>query len=405
LESKKLIVVKYGGSVLEGGSEIRKAAEAIKREQDAGKSIVLVVSALKGLTDKLLSAAEAISPITPPDVVDHIIGLGEEQSVRLMTAALRSLGVDAVEVTLNSPSWPIMTDETYGDAVPILEECKSGAELGLRPLIRRGRVPVVCGFVGRSPSGKTTTLGRGGSDTTAVLLAHCLGADELVLVKDVEGIYSADPSKVEDARHIEVLEAWEAHLLASAGADVLQSKVFRYVPEDLKIRIVSKSGALDEGGTVIRGAIPRLEVETYERPVLRMVVVGDVISKPEVMAQICRKIQDKGGRVLSLTAQEQAATFYVDGEPLEVLRGVHSLVEGTDHIKAVTEAEDLALTTIRGRALDDASGSLQKVISPLASRGIDIHGALIGPSSVSILVKWERRMEASQIIKESLGGA
>lgn len=390
---------------MEGGPEIRRAAEAIRRMHEAGRGIVVVVSALKGLTDKLLSAVESISPETPPDVTDHIIGLGEEQSVRLMTAALRALGVDAVEVTPSTPSWPIVTDETHGNAEPILEECRSRVELGLRPLIKRGKIPVVCGFVGRSPSGKTTTLGRGGGDTTAVLMARCLGADELVLVKDVDGVYSADPSKVEDAAPIDALGAWEAYLLASAGAKVLQGKAFRYKPDELTMRIVSREGALGEGGTVVRGVLPRLEVEIYERPVLRVVVVGDVASQPEALTRFCREIQEKGGRVLSLTVERSAVTFCVDGGPLEVLRGVHAVVKAADPLKAVSASENLALVTVWGTGLDDAARLMGKVVGPLASRGIDVHGAMVGPSSIGILVDWEMRGEAARVIGESLGGA
>lgn len=403
--SKRLIVVKYGGSVLEGGSAIRRAAEAIQRERAKGRHIVVVVSAIKGVTDMLLSAAEAISPNTPPDVIDHIIGLGEEQSVRLMTAALRSVGVDAVEVTPNSPSWPIVTDETYGNAEPILEECKDRAELGLKPLMKRGKVPVVCGFVGRSLSGKITTLGRGGGDTTAALLAYCLGADELVLVKDVEGICSADPHKFKDARPIEALGAWEAHLLASTGAKVLHSKVFKYKPDDLRVRLVSNSGILDEGGTVIRGTVPHLKVETYERPVLKVTIVGNIITNPEALTRISQRISDNGGKILSLTGNELATTFYIDGPPRGVLGDVHSLVTSINDVKAVSQSEKLALTILKGRGIDNVVGLIQKVISPLSSPGIDIYGMLIDHSSIGILVNWEKREETSQFIKEALRGS
>lgn len=402
---KKLLVVKYGGSVLEEGPEFRRAAEAIKREYEAGRHIVVVVSALRGFTDRLLSAAEAISPDTPPDEIDHIIGLGEEQSVRLMAAALRAVGVDAIEVTPNSPSWPIVTDEAYGNAEPILEECRSRAELGLRPLIKRGKVPVVCGFVGRSLSGKITTLGRGGSDTTAVLLAQCLGADELVLVKDVDGIYSADPNKVKDARPIEALEAREAHLLTSTGAKVLQSKVFQYKPDDLQIRIVSKNGVLNEGGTVIHGDLPRLDVGIYERPVLRLTALGDVISKLDTLGSISKKIMEAGGKILSLMGEEMAATLYVDGDSMGVLNGVHSLVGRTDHVKALSESENLALVTVRGGDRDNPLGLIQRVVIPLASKGVEVEGVFIGHSSISVLVNWDKREESLRVVKESLEGS
>ena len=191
----RLLVVKFGGSVLDSGLAIRRAAESVERVVDGGGHVVIVVSAIKGFTDQIISLAEEISDDTPPDVIDYIIGLGEEQSVRLMTSALISQGVDAVEVTPDTPSWPIVTDENYGNAEPIIKECRRAVELGLMPLIERGKTLVVCGFIGRSQNGKITTLGRGGSDTTAVILANCLDADELVLVKDVEGIYSTDQEK------------------------------------------------------------------------------------------------------------------------------------------------------------------------------------------------------------------
>ena len=407
MKSNKLLVVKYGGSVLEGGPAIRRAAEAIKRESTLGKHIVVVVSALKGTTDKLLSMAKTISPEISLDVLDHIVALGEEESARLMTAALRSMGLDAVEVTPDSPSWPIVTDETYGDAEPILEECKSRVELGLKPLIERGKVPVVCGFVGKSLSGKPTTLGRGGSDTTAVLLANCLGADELVLVKDVAGIYSADPRKVRDAKPLEGLEAEEAYLLASTGAKVLHSKVFKYKPDNLKIRIVSHNGKLTEGGTVIQGTIPDLQVESYRRPITMITIVGNAIDNPEALTQISQRIKEKKARILSLTVDDRATIFYVDGDPLEVLREAHALVSSTDYLKVVSEIEDLALIVVKGRSLGVMPGVIQKVTMPLASKGINIYGLLTNftHNSIGVLVKSERGPETLQSIKEVLGVA
>jgi len=268
---------------LENGPAIRRAAEMVKKALDRGIRVVVVVSAIKGVTDQLLAAAEAISPNTPRDVIDYIVGLGEEQSVRLMASALRYLGVDALEVLPDAPCWPIVTDETYGDAEPIIEECESGTELGLRPIIERGKTPVVCGFIGRSLNGNVTTMGRGGGDTTAVILANCLRADELVLVKDVGGVYSADPHNVKEAKLIPELRAWEANLLASTGAKVLHDKVFKYKSEGLRIRIVSRDGNLNDCGTVIGGTIPEIEIKVHENPVFILNIVGEAAASPEIL--------------------------------------------------------------------------------------------------------------------------
>jgi aspartate kinase len=402
VSSRRLLVVKYGGSVLEDGSAIRRAAGAVKEELDRGSRIVVVASAIKGVTDQLLAAAEAISPDTPREVIDHIIGLGEEQSVRLLASALRSLGVDAVEVTPDSPGWPIFTDGTHGDAEPILEECRSGAELGLKPLIERGKVPVVCGFVGRSLEGNITTLGRGGSDTTAVILAVCLDADELVLVKDVGGIYSADPKKVGDAEPIGDLSAREANILSLTGARVLHNKVFRYKPDDLSIRIVSNQQALSGSGTLVSGTIPELAVEVHEDPVQRVTLVGDALSKPESLIHFINKVRALGGCILSMKGDGESLILYVAGSSAEVLGGVHDLVKEIEGVKAVSAVEGKALISVRGRRLDDTAKAIGEVHDALAREGIRLHGLMTGQSSFKVLVDWGRRWEASEILGEEL---
>jgi aspartate kinase len=398
----RLLVVKYGGSVLEDGSSIRGAAEAVKEELDGGSRVVVVVSAIKGVTDQLLSVAATISPDTPLDVIDHIIGLGEELSVRLMASALKSLGVDAVEVTPSSPGWPIVTDGAHGDAEPMLEECRGNAELGLKPLIDRGRVPVVCGFVGRSLAGNITTLGRGGSDTTGVILARCLDADELVLVKDVDGIYTADPKKVEGARPIEALTAWEANVLASTGAKVLHGKLFRYKPNDLKIRIVSNEQKLEGDGTLVSGTIPELEVETHENQVVKVTILGDVLSEPEALTAITKAVKARGGSILSLKATDRSTTIIVDGPPAEVLRELHDLVDETEIVKAISGTEDLALIRVRGRSLDDTPRAISEVNDALSQKGVNVCGLTTEQSSVELLVDWGRRREAFEILEERL---
>ena len=390
----KLLVVKYGGSVLDGGSAIRRAAETMKEELDRGNRLVLVVSAMKGVTDKLLSAAKEISPDTPREVIDQIIGLGEEQSVRLMVSALKSLGVDAVEVTPHSPSWPIITNEEYGDAEPIIEECITGTELGVSPLIRRGQVPVICGFVGKSLNDNITTLGRGGSDTTATLLARFLDADELVLVKDVGGVYTADPRRVGDARLIDEMSACEANLLASSGAKVLHDKVFRYKPDGLKIRLISCEQTLNDSGTVVTGNIPELEIEAHEKKVVKLILLGDATSEPDTLAAVTKAILKTEGTIINIKASGESASIYVCGVLGEVLREVHNVVGSEDRLKSVTGTDDHGLIRVWGQALSDSLTNGEWICNVLSSEGIPIHDLAFGESSVTVLVDWERRAEA-----------
>ena len=390
----KLLVLKYGGSVLDSGSAIRRAAETVKEELERGNRLVLVVSAMKGVTDQLLSAAREIGPDTPREVIDQIIGLGEEQSVRLMVSALKSLGVDAVEVTPNSPSWPIITNEEYGDAEPIIDACITGTELGVSPLIRRGQVPVICGFVGRSLNDNITTLGRGGGDTTATLLARFLDADELVLVKDVGGVYTADPEKVSDARLIEELSTCEANLLASSGAKVLHDKVFRYKPEGLKIRLVSCEQTLDGSGTVVTGNIPELEIVLHEKKVVKLVLLGDATSESDTLAAVTEAILKSEGTILNIKASGESTTIYVNGVLGEVLKEVHAVVDSKDRLKSVTGTDDLGLIRVWGQALSDPLADGDWIRDVLSSKGIPLHDLAFGESSVTVVLDWERRAEA-----------
>jgi len=395
----KLYVVKYGGSVLDSGAGIRRAAESAKEEYEKGTGLVLVVSAMKGMTDRLLEAAREISLETPLEVIDRIIGLGEEQSVRLVASALKGMGVDAVEITPDSPSWPIVTDEVYGDANPIVGECLKSADLGLSPLVERGKVPVVCGFIGRSREGNITTLGRGGSDTTGVILARCLGADELVLVKDVAGVYSADPKKVKSAQMIEHLSAWEANLMASTGAKVLHDKVFKYKPKGLKIRIISKNGPLDGDGTMIDGTLPELSIDTYENPVCLFNIVGDLVSSPEGIAQVSEEVKSQGGKILGFSGSKESSQFVVDGDPLKALNGVHSIVD-SGYAKAVTSAENLAYVTIKRRGLKEAEATANAKAA-LTCKGIKVPWVQVGSSYFSLLLSWDRRRESLEIIRKN----
>ena len=398
---KKLLVVKFGGSVLRDASSIRRAAEAVGREYEEGFLIVVVVSAMKGVTDRLISLAKSLSPNIDGRELDRILAMGEEESARLMAAALRSQGLEAVEVTPQSPLWPIITDERHGDAEPLEEPSRERAKR-LLTLLEEGRIPVVCGFLGMSRGGEVTTLGRGGSDTTAMLLANYLDADELVLVKDVDGIFSADPGRVKDPRRIESLDVEEAYILSSGGAKILHSKSFKYKPEGLQVRLVSLGESLTRGGTIINGSIPELEITLYKNPIHMITLVGNPISDLNVMARIYDEMRGNGGNLISLTLRDKAAILYFEGNPIQVLERAHEVVKSSKHLKALSQYEDLAMITVSGVGLETTPGFIKRVTEPLAEAGINIYGLLTIASSISIFVNREERDKAFAMIEKTM---
>ncbi|MCP8315576.1 MAG: aspartate kinase, partial [archaeon] len=247
-----IIVVKFGGSVLVNEENVKKAADMIKSEVEKGSRLVIVVSALKGQTDELLNLAKKAAPDASLSYLDEILAMGEKTSARIMSATLTSRGLDSYAIDTESPHWPIITDDKHGDADPLLNETLKAVEEKLIPIIESGKIPVICGFIGKSKVNKVTTMGRGGSDTTAVLLGSCLNAKEVVLVKDVGSILSADPSKVEGSVPIDILDPEEAYILTAGGAKILQAKALRYKKDDLIIRVISlENESLTSGGTLI----------------------------------------------------------------------------------------------------------------------------------------------------------
>jgi len=192
------IVIKFGGSVLQDEVTMKKAADMVSRVINNGLRPVIVVSALKGATDNLLSLSRKINPDTPNDILDQVLSMGERTSARLFTSAIISKGLKPTLVDPEFENWPIVTDENHLDANPIYDETERQVQRKIRPMLEAGEVPVVCGFLGKTRLGIMTTLGRGGSDTTAILLGSCLNSKEIVLVKDVEMIFSSDPDVVKN---------------------------------------------------------------------------------------------------------------------------------------------------------------------------------------------------------------
>ena len=357
----RLLVVKYGGSVLCDGSGIREAAIQVKNEIDNGNRVVVVVSALKGVTDQLIEATESINPNTPRFVQDHIIRLGEEQSTRLFTSALELMGVPSEEFTVDSPGWPIITDDVFGNAEPLLEECRSAVSLSLKPLLERDITPVVCGFVGRSLNGMVTTLGRGGTDTTAAVLSRCLGADELVFVKDVGGVFTADPNLVPASEKLDEISTKDAYLLSRGGAKVIHDKVFRHKNPELNIRIISQGGDLSETGTVLNGEIPDLDILVSDEAIHEISLVGGDASKSHVLKDTVDRIASIGGIIHSVEACDNSLCVCFTHDALITLKALHELVSRYG-LKAISLKENLRLVTIQGRNIDQVKARIPELL-------------------------------------------
>jgi aspartate kinase len=240
----QLIVHKYGGSSLSTTDKLRKVAEKVVQVKRQDYAVLVVVSAMGDETDRLLDLARRIGPVLSPRELDVLLATGETVSTALLSLAIRNLGEEAISLSANQCG--VITDEVHNNARII----------GLRLLrvkeeLERGAIVIVPGFVGMTERQEITTLGRGGSDTTAVALAAAINAKECVIFTDVDGIYSADPRVVPEAEKLEKLDIKVMQELAWHGAQVMKSRAVEYA-KAYDMPLVVRSTFKDAPGTLIR---------------------------------------------------------------------------------------------------------------------------------------------------------
>src|SRR3954467_4110420 len=252
-----IVVQKYGGSSVADVTRIRRVAERIMRTKAAGHDVAVVVSAMGDTTDELLGLARQVSPNPARRELDMLLSAGERISMALLSMAIRELGGDAISFTGSQSG--IITNDRHVDA-RIIE---------VRPFrvqdeLARGRIVVIAGYQGVSYRKEVTTLGRGGSDTTAVAMAAALDAEYCEICSDVDGVYSADPRVVPAAKRIGVMSYEETQEMAEAGAKVLNAQAVEFATEKgIAIYARATRGALpgadpSSDGTVVRKDSPRM---------------------------------------------------------------------------------------------------------------------------------------------------
>ncbi len=213
----------------------------------------------------------------------EIISTGERTSARIFCAALRAQGLKAEVFDPANDNWPIITDSNFLNASPDMEKTATLTTQFLMPLLGKA-IPVVCGFLGKDSQGRITTLGRGGSDTTAMLLARCIAADQIILVKETSGVLSADPKIVPDARPLQKLEIHEMFDLAQGGAKIVKAGALKYKLPNQTLKVVDfNSGSLADGGTEITGFFNLNSAETQTQQGLIAVSIVCEVNAQNIM--------------------------------------------------------------------------------------------------------------------------
>ena len=404
----KKIVVKFGGSSLADHEKLLKAVVAVVNEAKKGTRVAVVVSAMGKTTDLLMKTAKNTSNgKLEKSELDDILSMGERTSVRIFAAALRTNGVQSRYFDPLDDDWPIITDDDFSNANPLLGECKRRIVESVLPISEKGIVPVIAGFVGRTQDGRTTTLGRGGSDTTAFILAEALGADEVVLVTDADGIMSGDPKIVANPRQLQEIDVNLLVGLADAGTKFIHSKALKHKPQDIKVRVINHSyGDLAKDGTIITGVLAtELDVSiAYPLPIAEITVLGNQLSENSHAIQEIVEETRKHATVLGMSMNTNSAILYFSKEKKidALFNEAHKIV--LKHKEALTMAvkQNLAFLKISGVGLEETHGIIGKISETLRVNSINISGILTIASSILLFLDWTQRENALHLIKEAL---
>jgi aspartate kinase len=401
---RRLVIVKFGGSSLSNGKKISLATKSVAREYSKGTRLVTVVSAVGKTTDELLELTNHGAGIVETDR-DDILAMGERTSARIFAASLKSQGIQARYFDPTDRDWPIITDHDFSNANPLRSSCIKRIRRYVKPVVDDGIVPVIGGFIGRTRDGRISTLGRGGSDTTALLLATALGADEVVLVTSTPGILSGDPKLINKPHLLKTIDMKALIGIADTGTKFIHRKALRYKDPDINIRVIpNTAGRLDVPGSQITGGpLPELEVKIHNPdPIASITLVGkDLPQNPEIVTNVTKIIRTN---LVAISQDSDSAILYLSQTPSlsRQISRLHDVVASDPHGLAIAARMGMALITIKGVGLEETPGLVARTSDALRSGNINIFGILTITSSIMVLVDWKLRKMAGRLIRNSL---
>ena len=403
-----LVVVKFGGTSVGNGSRIKKAAQSVVNEYMKGSRVVVVVSAVNKTTDDLIGLSdEAIGASLTDKQKAEIMAMGELTSARVFSATIESLGVKSEFIDPYNDLWPIKTDSNYLEAKIDFNTTKKNSE-GLMHLVNQGVIPVICGFLGQGPSGEITTLGRGGSDVTAFLIGHCLDANEVIIVTDVEGVMSTDPNKIEEAVLLDEISVEEMRDLATHGAQVLHPNALKYKDPLISAKIINfEHGDLSSKGTRIVGPYEGellKSVTLYKNPISLIAIVGEAMVKtPGLIAKLSGNLADSNINIFGISAGQNSITAFVEkSDSNKAYHLLHNVVIESEVLSSLSLGRDTAMITFVSPDIIDTPGIISDVTEPLRKNDINIVEIISSQTAIVLFVDWEDGEKARELINEVL---
>ena len=387
----ELVVLKFGGTSVADVPQIKKIALKVKGEVDQGNKVIVVVSAMSGVTNNLIDLVNQTSKNFSLSEHDVVLSTGEQ-----ITSALLSIALE--ELSLKARSWmgwqvPIVSDNTHGKA--FIKDIKTSNIMGF---IKKGYIAIVSGFQGISEDNRITTLGRGGSDTTAVALAAAFSADRCDIYTDVEGVYTTDPRIVKKAKKLDFITYEEMLELASQGAKVLQTRsVALAMKYNVNLRVLSSFANLP--GTLIaeeRGNMEKSEISGIAHSLNEAkITLSDIPDQPGQAANIFGALAEFSINVdmivqsSSINHGSTDMTFTIPETDLLMAEKVIKKIKGDIGFKKFTSETNVVKISIVGNAMRSQSGIAKTMFQTLAKNHINIQVISTSEIKISVLISAE----------------
>ena len=402
------VLVKFGGTSLGDGERISLGAKAVLEEYRRGTQVAVVVSAMGHTTDELIEVARASTKgkISAQEM-DDLVAMGERTSARIFSFALRSMGADVRYFDPSHEEWPVITDSGFGHAEIDLKETQRRVKKHVLPLLKKGTIPVICGFLGRDRRGRITTIGRGGSDVTAFIIGKCIDADEVIIVTDAEGVMSADPQRIRRVKLLKRIAAEEMRDLARYGAGIPHPRALDHKDPKIDAKVIHfRHGNLSAHGTTIIGSSSEMRTTLYKKPLTMLTVVGEKLQLvPGILARAVRPLGKAGINIFGVSIGPRTFSLYVSEEEAQsALRLLHRVVSRHGLMKSVTSENNIALIVAESGRFIETPGMIAALTQPLAKEGINIVEILSSRASISFFVKWADRKRALKLVREVMRG-
>jgi aspartate kinase len=397
-----LVIQKYGGTSVGSTDRIKNVAARVAQCRSRGNQLVVVVSAMSGVTDNLIKLAREIMPLPSEREMDMLLATGEQTTIALTAMALHALGVPAVSLT--GAQAGIVTDGVHTKA-----KIRNISPRQVYKLLDAGNVVIVAGFQGQTPEGQITTLGRGGSDLTAIALAAALRAEICQIYTDVDGVYTADPRIVPTARKLGEISYDEMLELAGAGAKVMQLRSVEFAKK-FGVTFEVRSSLNDNPGTVVKE-----ESENMEDVVIRGVALDKnqakvtlvaVPDRPGVAARIFKALADAAVNVDMIVqnvshgsgTRTTDLSFTVDKpDLLKSQRVIESLKDELGY-REVIATEKIGKLSVVGVGMRSHSGVAAKVFQTLAKEGVNIDMISTSEIKISVVIDLEKGDQAMRAL-------